>query len=178
MQRYHMHPYCQIDGEWTFPEQDIRDIYGRMVEDRTVDMVFMGSGIDCEDRFVSMFRSDGVYPYVLFVDGRCAGTVWLNRIQYRWAQFHFCAFREFWGETTVELGRFCNTYLLNMKGEDDRYLFDMFVGILPARNRLAVRFVKKCYGTVSGELPKGVYNPGTGESEKAYIITLTREGLE
>lgn len=175
--RFFIYPYCEADGKRTFSDEQIRGLYRRMVEDGTAGLVFMGSGIDGEDAFLAVMQSPGTHPYVLFVQGLPAGIVWLNRIQYRWAQMHFCTFREVWGRTAVELGRHVNRTLLEMRDSRGRYCLDMLVGILPARNRLAVSYVRKCFGRITGELPRGVYNPQTGQSEKAYIITLTREGI-
>jgi len=178
MDKFFMHPYCEIDGGWTFSDESIRSLYRRMIEDGTANAVFMGSGVADESQFLNMAQSEGTHLYVLLVKGLPAGILWINRAQYRWAQLHYCTFREFWGKTTIELGRWANKKLITMKDDEGNYLLDMLVGILPARNRLAVRHAQACYGIITGELPKGVHNPVTGESEKAYIITLTREGID
>lgn len=178
MSEYVVVPYCEFDGVRTYKDSFIMELYDKMVEEGTADTVFSGSGIDSPKSFLAMAkgRPDEVLFYLLFVDGEVGGIAWLNRFQYRWAQFHFCTFKRIWGRETIGLAKHTLERLLTLGGEGN-YLFDMFVGIMPSRNSVGLAYVQKCGGVVSGTLPYGVFNQTTGESEEATIITLTREGL-
>lgn len=172
-------PYCEVDGTMNYADSFIMGLYDRMVEEGTAKGVFSGSGINCAKSFLKMAQSGSgnVLFFILYVDSEPAGIAWLNRFQYKWAQFHFCTFKWAWGRKTVELGKFTLQKLLTMNSEGN-YFFDMFVGIIPSSNRVGLAYVQKCGGVVSGTLPYGVYDQATGKSEEATIITLTREGLK
>jgi hypothetical protein len=170
-------PYCKIDGVRNYSDTFIMDLYTRMQNDGTARSVFMGSSVNNRSSFLSMAKDKGCFLYILYAGDDLAGVVWLNRQQYRWAQFHFCTFKEVWGRKTVALGKYVLHKLINM-GNGEEFFFDMFVGIIPSSNRVGLSYVQKCGGVVSGTLPYGVFNPSTGKSEEATIITLTREGLE
>ena len=174
---YAVVPYCEIDGVRNYSDTFIKGLFDRMALEGTAGSVFMGSGINDAQAFLDMAKSPGTYLYVLYCGEEPAGIAWLNRLQYRWAQLHFCTFKPVWGRKTIALGKHTLRELLHMGGPG-RYVLDMLVGIIPSRNRVGLSYVKKCGGVVSGTLPKGIFNPHTGESEEATIITLTREGLE
>jgi len=176
MSDYAIVPYTEVDGIKNYSDSFIKSLYARMVKDGTANSVFAGVGITNEDDFLAMTKTEGLHFHVLYCGGNVSGIFWLNRLQYRWAQIHFCFFKEAWGKETVPLGNYALRQLLEM-GSAERHIFDMLVGIIPSRNRVGLAFVQKCGGIVTGTLPRGVYNPETKDSEEATIISLTRESV-
>lgn len=153
-------------------------LFEQMKEDGSDSQVFFEREITTAEKWLEFVKSPGVHLFIPTCDGVPVGVCWLDRLQERWAQFHFCLFKNIWGHgRSVELGRWVLNRILSMKDEDG-YLLDMLVGVLPTRHRLALRYVKKCGGKASGVLPLGVVNGDTGQSEEATIITLTREDLK
>lgn len=177
MSEFALVPYCEVDGVRNYSDSFLLDLHVRAEEEGTAGIVFMGSSILNGQSFLAAMKGKELFLYILYVNEEVAGMLWLNRFQYKWAQFHFCTFRKIWGRKTIELGKFALRKLLTMK-EKDVFFFDMFVGVIPTRNRVALSYVKKCGGIVSGTLPLGVYDAATGKSEEATIITLTRGGLK
>ncbi len=159
------------------PDDFLLALFAQMEADGTASQVFLEREITDAEKWLQYIKSPGVHLYILFADDMPVGVCWIDRLQERWGQFHFCLFRQAWGHrSSVPLGKWVLNEILNMKDEHG-YLLDMLVGILPSRNKVAMRYVLKCGGQKSGVLPLGVVNGATGQSEEATVITITRETL-
>lgn len=175
VQEYMLVSYAKVDGIRTYPDSEIRALYTRLVDEGGGHVFRDGSVRDAEG-FVRMAKATPFF--VLYVRGKIAGAVWLNRFQSRFAQCHYFIFREFWGESATGLCRYCQREILTQRREDGEYCLDMMLGLIPADNRLAVAYALRCGWRNSGVLPFGSYCARTGASGPAVVVTISREGLQ
>ena len=174
MEQLKIIPYITIDGIPTFKDSDIISFYDRMVKDGTADDVFQDGSIRSAENFLDAMKGPNNFLIVAHWQGEPAGVMLANRFQGRFAQNHFCAFSEFWGNRDIILqcGRYGSLYMLDNLG------LDMLMGLVPASNQRAIAAVVASGGKIIGELPKGSFNVRTGKSEPTVILSYTREGNE
>ena len=167
--------YGQRDGSRTLRDSFIMDLYDRMVNDGSDKTVFYAGHIDSRESFLKYIKNPSLAFYVLTVDGEVVGMTWLDHIEDKKAYNHFCVFSEFWGKDTVKLGRATLGRLINMQ-YGGQYVFDLFTGIVPVWNTLAIDFAVACGGKNLGIVPCGIWNAKKQKSESAAFIYYTREG--
>ena len=173
-ERFKIIPYITIDGVPTFKDSEIISFYNRMVKDGTADDVFQDGSIRSAENFLDAMKGPNNFLIVGHWQGEPVGVMWANRFQGKFAQNHFCAFSEFWGNRDIILqcGRYGSLYMLDNLG------LDMLMGLVPASNKRAIIAVIGSGGKIIGELPSGSFNVRTGESEPTVILSYTREGNE
>lgn len=174
-------PYCEIDGIRSFSDSEIAELYDRMEHDGTAGTVFYCGSVKNRSGFVVKMKEPGTYLYVIMRRGdpegitEKLGIVWLNRIEYKRAYFHFCLFSNAWGKKSEEIGKDVVSELINMRGRDGQYLFDCFLGIIPWANIEAVRYVRSCGARILCNVLCGSWNHKTLKNETGILFQYLRE---
>lgn len=165
-------PYVHSDGVPTFKDSEIRGLYDRMVQEGSADMVFYSGTIRSSEEFLSAMKGPNNFLILIYWNNELSAIMWANRFQYKFAQNHFCCFKNVWGNHKVihEMGRVSCLWLLDNLGLDS--LFSM----IPERNQPAINAVVGAGATIVGRTPLGAYNYKTGKSESAVWISYIREG--
>lgn len=155
----------------------LRDIWGRMVADKTAATVFYDGTVSNAEEFVAELLRRGSLPFLIFWKNEPAGLTWFNSIEGRSARGHFVLFRTVWGrKTTIAIGKGIFTYVLTRK--DARgYLFDTLLGLTSSHNSLAWRLGILCGAKEVGCIPHGIFNAKNGKTEDAKMYYVTREVL-
>jgi len=166
-------PYTERDGIRTVPDSDIKRLYDRTVSDGTNKIVFYEGTITTADQFLMMAKSANTLFYIGLRGTETIGYAWLNRFENRTAHFHFCGFKKYWGQNE-EIGKYVLPTILGWTNKEDRYLFDLLIGFIPAWNEVAIAFSKKCGGKSAGVIPNAIWNGEKQESEDAVFIYYTR----
>lgn len=160
--------------EHSFSQDILCSFYERMREEGTADVVFMDGLIKNPNDWLELI--DNSYFFAVTHQGKPGLLVWLNRPQCKWVQLGFVAFKWTWGKLTVRMGLFAQQELITMRDEAG-YLWDAFLGIIPASNHLACKF-RQCLGWKEiGIFPNGIYNAKTGQSETATLSYFDRSCL-
>ena len=170
---YRLLPYTKIDGIRTVTDSGIKSLFNRTVEDGLDKIVLYDGTVQTPEAFLNMAKAPGTYFYLGYRDKELIGYVWLNRFENKTARYHFCAFKEYWGQL-AEIAEFAMTTLLSMKDNTGAYVFDLFTGYVPVWNQAAIKFTLKHGGYSAGEIPNAIYNAETQKSEPAEFIYYTR----
>lgn len=168
-------PYLKDNTLCPFSDEFIMGLYNKMVSDGTADLIFLNGTIQSAENFLHLVSDGGSYLYIYFKEKDPVGMCWLNSFENRTARFHFCIFSEVWGEAD-DIGRETVQKLIRLKDEDG-YLFDMFIGLVPTQNKLAIDYVQRIGANYLGELPFGMWNHKTGKSESATLVYYVREWI-
>jgi hypothetical protein len=171
-------PYCEIDGVRNYPDTFIRGLYLQMTAEGTVETVFHDGRINSADDFLRAMKSSNNCLYLVCLEKKIVGIVWLNRIEATSAHVHFCGFKESWGEQSERIGRETMRMLLGIKSRNGKYLFDVLLGLIPAGNERAVNWLLDIGLQKVGVIPHGLFSIRTGKSIDGLILSLTREDLE
>lgn len=166
-------PYTSVDGIATFGDTFIKELYNRMVFDNTAGMVFYDGSVQSSDAFLRTMKFNQNALFILSVDDEISGIVWLNNFEQKSASFHFCFFSNIWGKDTALIGKKCFSILLDMKNKDE-YLFDLVTGIIPVRNKKAIKWAEEIGAGVVGKLPLGAWIHEEQRSEDAIIFYVER----
>lgn len=170
-------PYCKVDGILTFRDSAILNLYDRMVKAGTADIVFTDGQINSREDWLRAMKSPENFLYVVYADKKMVALVWLNRVEIKKAQFHYCMFYTGWKKGSVGIGKQILEILINKKYNGE-YLFDMLTGITPVSNKLAIKFLRLCGWKIVGELPFGAWSHKAGKSEAALISYYTRGSFD
>ena len=170
---YRLLPYIKIDGIRTVTDSGIKSLFNRTVEDELDKIVLYDGIIQTPEAFLNMAKASGTCFFLIYEDKKIIGYVWLNRFENKTARYHFCAFKEYWGQL-ADVAEFIMTTLLNMKDNTGTYAFDLFTGYIPTWNQAAIKFTLKHGGHSAGEIPNAIYNAETQKSESAEFIYYTR----
>ncbi len=166
-------PYTTLNGMPTFTDSFIKSLFDQMVEDDTVKSVFFDGSVQSADQFLDMMKFSHNALFVLNVDSKISGVVWLNGFEQKSASFHFCFFSNIWGKDTVEIGKKCMKTLVELK-TDGQYNFDLITGLIPVRNKKAIKWGEKINASILGRLPCSVWNAEEQQSEDGIIFYVER----
>lgn len=169
---------CAVFLQGTSDERAlVQDIYERMRREGTANRVFYDGSIQSTEAFEELIFRSGTLPFLVFLRGEPAAFIWVNGVEGRAGRGHFVLFRNAWGrEQSRCLGRFMFAWLLTRK-DADGYLFDVIVGVTPASNALARKWVLECGAEQVGVLPSFAFMARTETTEDAIITAATRESL-
>jgi len=168
-------PYCEIDGIRTFRDSEILEFYDRMVKARLAETVFSDGQIDNREDWLRAMKNPENFLYAVYVGKDVVFLVWLNRVEIRKAQFHYCGFFKGWRIGSVKIGKQFLNILMNKRDSSGNYLFDVLTGLTPSSNKPAIEYMQECGWKIIGELPLGAWNNKKQKSESAVMSYFTRE---
>lgn len=122
-------------------------------EDGVIDTVFSDEMTGAE-AFLSFIKAPGNLVAFLVVDGVIAGMGWINGIVRNHAFAHFAYCKRSWGRESLRMGHKLLNYWFSFPDADGAPLFDVLVGNIPARNRLAIKYIEKLGFVEIGQIPK------------------------
>ena len=167
-------PYATLDGIPTYKDSEIRAFYDKMVRDGVAGLIFHDGYIQDADDFLRMMKGPDVALYIAHYKGDACGVGWLTHFEpkARSCRAHFTAFSEIWGEDTVSIGREIFNQMLHMKADDGEFVFDVFLGLVPAFNVRVIKWLNKVGLVAVGEIPNILWNGK--ESVPGTLFYLTR----
>ena len=119
----------------------------------TVHRVFYDDSVRSRTDFVDFLkRQENSVFFVKFKDEEI-GFFWLSPFIQKSAFINYCFYKEFWGKKTLEISQSCLDYILYKKNAYGDYIVDVLLGLTPANNKLAIRFLIKNGMTVLGKIP-------------------------
>jgi len=166
--------YTEWDGIRNFSDSYIKQLFDRMEAEGLAEKVFYDGSTKTSDEFLNGMKYGQCKLFLIFQDSEITGLTWLTGFQARSAVVHFCLFRKFHGQKAIIIGEKVRDELLYMK-DSEGYIFDVLIGMTPSNNIPALQFMKSIGGTVSGEIPKAIWDAGLQESVSGVMIYFLRE---
>ena len=163
-------PYTAIDGIPTMTDSEVMSLFDLMEDDATVETVFTDGSLTSANDFLLTMKMGLNKLYVVQVDKKVAGIVWLNGFEVKSAMFHFCFFSNAWNMDLVKVGKICVLELLNM-GDS---FFDILTGVVPVINERANEWCRKMEFSVLGTLPSACWIESQKKSVPATIYYVER----
>ncbi len=171
-------PYRLIDGIPTFRDSEIVQVYNWTKEDDLLQKVYYNIDTSkiSEDWFLQFWKRPDISVYVVLLNGKVGGWVWIDQIIDNSANIHLCIFKWTWGVSSIKMCRDGLLQLLNIKNKrTDRYMVDILVGYTPVYNQLAVRFSKKVGFKKAGIIPKSLFYHSIQVKVDAYVSYISRD---
>lgn len=175
-----MIPYAWHDGVPTFKDSEIMALYEQMQADGTAKASFHDGTVNSAAEFLQAMKGPENWLYVFLAEGAGAiGIGWINQVKFKSAAGHFCFFSSVWGRKDLsDIGNWGVQRLLRMTDRNGEYLFDMFWGLIPAENKIAVKFVEKAGGYFVGILPHGLWSERLQQTVDGILFYFIRDGGE
>lgn len=170
-------PYRRYDGVPTFRDSEIMALYHRMQADGTADTCFFDGSVINPLQFLQCMQGHPNRLYV-FIEENLGqiGIAWINQVQAKRAAIHFCTFSNVWGRRDLpEVGSWAVQRLLRLRNPDGEYSFDMFWGLTPTENKLAIRFAQRIGGNMVGILPLSLWNASRQQSVDGALFSFVRK---
>lgn len=141
-----------------FSDKYIAQIYRRIVREDTVNKVFYDGSVRNSADFIDFFRDKTIELFLVEYDGKETGFFWLNTFAQKSAFVTYCFYKAFWGEKALEISKSCIKFIFSRKNSHGEHLYDVLLGLTPANNKLAIKFLLKNGMTVLGRVPGFIYD--------------------
>ena len=151
-------PSSQIPGRHLFTDKYLAQVYRRIVSEETVYRVFYDGSVRNTNDFIEFIRNKKNEIYFVEYDGIEAGFFWLTRFRHKSAFINYCFYKNFWGSKAFTVSQLCIDYIFNRKDKYGQFTLDVLLGLTPANNKLAIKFLLKNGMTVLGKIPGILYN--------------------
>jgi hypothetical protein len=173
---YKITPYIEIDGIRTFPDSYIKGIYSRMVDEGSAPIVFFGGEIRTPEAFLTSMKYRS-YLFVIESESGLAAILWLNKILHKTCYAHFCGFNGSLGKGSVDIGRFAMNHVFGVKDDYDKPCFETVLGLIPSRNVIGVKWLKKVGLVEIGKIPNALWSEDKNRSVEGTLLHITKEIL-
>ena len=147
-------------------DDEIRELYNRMEREGLLDSFFHAAQCKNAGEFLDYVRSDGVWMFLVERYGEAVAFGMLDNFSAESAYFHHCHFRAGW-KYTHETACYTLEWLRGACAG-----LRTLIGITPSRNRLAVRYAKRCGFEILGEIPRSLYDRD-GNVQDAVLSVYT-----
>jgi hypothetical protein len=157
------------------PDSYLFQIYRRIVRERTVYKTFYDGSVQNTRDFVDFVKSDKNKFFIVNYRGKEAGFFWLTEFVAKTAFINYCLFNEFWGKEGWKISNKCLDIILNQKDKHDEHKIDVLLGLTPATNKLAMKFLVKNGMKVIGRVPKLVFDYNEGAKVDGVLAYKGRD---
>jgi hypothetical protein len=161
-------PYAKVGEEWSLPDEFILALAVQMKQEGVFHKVFYDGLVVSPEEFLAAMQRPGIAAVFFFDGHEPIGFAWLNGFVGGLAFVHFCGLRAARGKT-LNGGRLAFAYWMKV------FTFlSVILGVTPANNKLALRYIKKVGMTVLGEIPNVLYDAYEGEKVAAVLSYYSR----
>jgi hypothetical protein len=167
-------PFYDKDGTSYFSDTSLAQVFRRMVREESVAKIFYDGSIQNSADFIRFAKNRENELFFVFYDGREAGFFWLNRFRGKAAFIAYCLYKDFWGDEALLISRKCIEFLFARKNDHGEHRLDVLLGLTPANNKLAVKFLLKNGMIVSGKVPGLLYDAGTEATVDGILSYIQR----
>ena len=178
-------PYTKMDGVPTLKDSEIMELYDRMVADNVAETIFFDGQVTSREVWLDSVISGRNALYVVLVRDREGGpfgdetiepaaACWLNNFNGKAAEMHWCVFSKFWNNGSAALIRFAADKLIHMRN-DEEYVFDVLLGIIPVTNKRAIAMIQKAGAVADYVVPNALYIYREEKSVDGVLIHWTRD---
>jgi hypothetical protein len=176
--KFELLPYTTVDGIPTMTDSNIARLYERIDTENTVKYLFLDGSVRCAADLINHFKRPGCMCYLVGYSGpkgQVVGFFWLDNFVQCSCQLHYAFFREYWGPTAVEVGRWVLREMITQRDIDGNFCIDVIIGIVPETNRLAVRYARSVLLQSVGVLPEYYFNFYRNRREAGLVTYFTRK---
>lgn len=147
-------PYVQLpDGHMSVPDEYLFVLYHRLVQEGTLQVVFASGEVRQARDLILLYNNPTVFPVFVFLNDDIAGICWLNNLSGQSGLAHFCLLKPTWGRTTQAIGERVMAYWWGLKAPGEAPLLRVLIGLIPAANAKAQRFIERLGWNRLGRIP-------------------------
>ena len=169
-------PFRNESGAPNFSDTHLAQVFRRLVLEETLNKVFFDHAITNTTDFIKFFDNQENEIFFVKARGRQVGFFWLNRFRHKSSFITYCFYRDFWGRQALEISRAALDFIFSRTDAYGEHLTDVLLGLTPANNKLAVKFMIKNNMTILGRVPGFLYDHRQGKSVDGILSYRQRQG--
>jgi len=150
--------YCCQGGCYNVSDRHLAGIYRRIVKEKSINKIFFDCKISNTNDFINYFKNDRLELFLVSYNGQESGFFWLKEFFPRASFITYCLYKSFWGEHTLKISQTCIDAIFDRKDEHGNHEMDILMGLTPANNKLALRFLKKNGIKIIGTIPNLIWD--------------------
>jgi hypothetical protein len=168
-------PYVNKAGEYNMPDSFLAQAYRRTVIEKSIHKVFYDESIHSTNEFIDYFKKDGIELFFVYYKEEETGFFWLSPFVKKSAFITYCIYKNFLRES-LTISQACIQGIFAMKDAHGETRLDTLLGLTPASNKFALKFLIKIGMTVVGKIPGLICDSGKERGDDAIISYLSRPG--
>lgn len=133
-------------------------VFRRIVREESVYKLFYDGSVRDTRDFIEFMRNPENEIFFVNQNGKEVGFFWLGNFRQKSYFINYCFYKEFWGDAAQAISRVCIDFIFKRKNAHGDYLVDVLLGLTPANNKLAVKFLLKNGMTILGKVPGFLYD--------------------
>ena len=167
--------YVKKNGKYNISDRHLAGIYRRTVKEKTVHKVFFDMQVRNTNDFINYFKDENLEFFIVSYHGQESGFYWLKEFAPRASFITYCLYKSFWGEHTLKISQACIEATFNKKDEHGNHKTDILLGLTPASNKLALKFLAKNGMKIVGSIPNLIRDAQKGKLVDGIISYRHRE---
>lgn len=150
--------YCQLGEGYNFSDKHLAGIYRRVLREKSIHKIFFDTKMANTEDFISYFKDKNLDFYFVSYNGQESGFFWLKKFFPRASFITYCLYKSFWGEHTLKISQTCIDVLFKRKDQRGNPEIDILMGLTPASNKLALKFLSKNGMKIVGNIPNLIWD--------------------
>jgi hypothetical protein len=168
-------PYVNQVGEYNMPDSFLAQAYRRTVIEKSIHKVFYDGSIQSSKEFIDYFKQERIELFFVYYRDEEVGFFWLSPFVKKSAFITYCIYKNFLRQSLL-ISQACIRGIFALEDEHGDKRLDTLLGITPADNKLALRFLTKIGMTVVGKIPGLICDAGIEKGDDAILSCLSRPG--
>lgn len=168
-------PFRNESDAHNFSDTHLAQVFRRLVMEETLNKVFFDQAITNTTDFIKFCHNRENEIFFVQAGGREVGFFWLNRFRHKSSFITYCFYRDFWGRNALKISRAALDFLFSRTDAYGEHLTDLLLGLTPANNKLAVKFMLMNKMTILGRVPGFLYDHHQGESVDGVLSYRQRQ---
>ncbi len=168
-------PFRSEDGTPNLSDTHLAQVFRRLVREETLNRVFYDGSIGNTTDFIDFFHNQENEIFFGRAGGQEAGFFWLNRFRHRSYFITYCFYREFWGRQALAISRATLDYLFSRTDVHGEHRIETLLGLTPASNKLAVKFMLRNNMTIVGRVPGFLFDRHLGRRVDGILSYCQRQ---
>lgn len=146
-------PFYEENGKESFSETFLVQVFRRIVLEGTIYKTFYDGSLRTTIDFTQFIKNKEHEVFFVKYEGEDAGFFWLTEFKPKSAFIHYCFHKNMWGKKTLQISKACLEFILNKKNSHGEYAINTLLGLTPANNKLAIKFLMANGMTILGTIP-------------------------
>jgi|GEM_PF-2215922 len=153
-----MTPMYDEDNRANFSDRFLGQVFRRIVREDILNRLFYDGSVRNTRDFRHFAHNRDNELFFVSIDDNPVGFFWLNRFRHKSFFINYCFYREFRGNDAERISNICIDHIFAHRDHSGDFMVDALLGLTPADNKLAVRFLLKNGMTVLGRVPGFIYD--------------------
>ena len=147
-----------INNGSNISDEILGQVFRRIVREESAYKLFYDGSVRNTTDFIRFMRNGENEIFFVRYKGKEAGFFWLNSFRQKSFFINYCFYKEFLGDAALTISSACIDFIFSRKDAYGAPLVEVLLGLTPANNKLAIKFLLKNGMTILGKVPGFLYD--------------------